>query len=354
MKLNLSTVDIPGLNCPNGLSSYRESQPAREERMRAFWNAPENRQIWKVGKLLSQKHERKTLAQYVISEGIELDKISINGNTLPLEPGFKLSLDSILNWGCPACHSAHGSGVWPSTSVNAGNLERCEFYYNPETRLLFTISKTCWDDYVEKLGAVSRFVEVPSTTQKISAESSSQSDLVSEAAINHLVPAVGRDASMLPSLDTPPVPPLPKAVRPPPATPGKLRELTNAGLYTKGLAKQASAAIPRLLNRFESYQKECARQGCASCLLMAGGEPPFILDQVRCREWNDAANELNDYFRKFGRIVDPADVRRTVANHFRGLGFRVNLIPDPHQVRISHLGWLFRWFMPRDTVQVIW
>ena len=110
MKLNLSTVDIPGLNSPSGLSSYRESQPAREERMRAFWNDPKNRQIWRVGKLLSQKHEGKTLAQYVISEGIELDEISINGNTLPLEPGFKLSLDSILNWGCPACHSAHGSG----------------------------------------------------------------------------------------------------------------------------------------------------------------------------------------------------------------------------------------------------
>lgn len=56
-------------------------------------------------------------------------------------------------WGCKACHSAHGSGVYPSREVSAKLLRKNKFFYNPATRELFTISDSCWVDYVTALGA---------------------------------------------------------------------------------------------------------------------------------------------------------------------------------------------------------
>lgn len=151
MKVNLSTVDIGGRNCGGGLDSSRESQPARVDRMKAFWARPENATIYRVGRVLAnQADATRSIAEVLAGgEDVELEAVTIEGKVLPLQEGFTLSLAKLPQaWGCPACHSAHGSGVWPSTSVNAGNLETCEFYYNPQTRLLFTISKTCWRDYV--------------------------------------------------------------------------------------------------------------------------------------------------------------------------------------------------------------
>jgi hypothetical protein len=145
---------------------------------------------------------------------------------------------------------------------------------------LFTISNTCWLNYVEQLGVATRFVDRSSIPLKAAeTEARLESGLVSDGVTNHLAPAGGTQAAMPQSLNSSPVPPVPSPDRPP-ATPGELRDLANAGLYTKGLARQASAALPGLLKSFESYQKECARQEFGSCLLMAGKEPPFILDCV--------------------------------------------------------------------------
>jgi hypothetical protein len=39
--------------------------------MKAIWDSPENQQLWKVGKLLSEKRDGKTLAEHLINEVIE-------------------------------------------------------------------------------------------------------------------------------------------------------------------------------------------------------------------------------------------------------------------------------------------
>jgi hypothetical protein len=173
--------------------------------MKAFWAKPENATIYRAGRVLANQADATRTVAEVLGGGedVELETVTIEGKVLPLQEGFTLSLANLpQTWGSPACHSAHGSGVWPSTSVNARNLERCEFYYNPETKLLFTISKTCWRDYVEKLRVVSRFVEVPLTIPIKVAETKTgnEPDLVSERVTNHLAPAVGRDAPITSSL----------------------------------------------------------------------------------------------------------------------------------------------------------
>jgi len=66
---------------------------------------------------------------------------------LPLQNGTAISLDTMNEWGCPYCGSAHGSGKHPSGWISARNLAKNVFYYNPETCRVFTISKTCLDEY---------------------------------------------------------------------------------------------------------------------------------------------------------------------------------------------------------------
>ena len=87
-------------------------------------------------------------------EEIEMDVIRLDGQVLTLQPGFKLSLANMpRTWGCKACHSAHGSGVYPSRDVSAKLLRKNKFFYNPATKELFTISDSCWGDYVVGVGA---------------------------------------------------------------------------------------------------------------------------------------------------------------------------------------------------------
>jgi hypothetical protein len=133
--------------------------------MKNFWAQPENNRIYKIGKFLTIVLDGNTLAQRLAArEEIPIEYITLdNGLVVPLEPGFKLSLMSIAKWGCPACNSAHGSGVFPSREVDADGLARCEFYYNPATKRLFMISKTCWLKYVKALGFATeeQFIDVP-------------------------------------------------------------------------------------------------------------------------------------------------------------------------------------------------
>jgi hypothetical protein len=162
MKLQtLETMKIAAPGKSGGKSN--EDRKGREVRMRNFWSHGDNAQIFNLGKLLSINVEGKTLAELLVQgQELELSNITaVNGVVLPLQPNFKLSLKTLAVWGCPACRSAHGSGVYPSRETDAELLAANPFYYNPKTKALFTISRTCWGDYVKGLGAATRFVEVP-------------------------------------------------------------------------------------------------------------------------------------------------------------------------------------------------
>ncbi len=116
--------------------NYKESRQARIERTLAGTGP-----LWQVGKLLTAVKDGKTLAQR-LAEGEEIGRNALDfPHELPEQ--FNLSLQSISLWGCPFCGSAHGSGVGVSRSVNIAALEGNQFYYNPLTRQLFTISTTC-------------------------------------------------------------------------------------------------------------------------------------------------------------------------------------------------------------------
>lgn len=114
----------------------KESRQARIERTLAGTGP-----LLQVGKLLTQIKDGKTLA-HRLAEGEEIGCDALNFPH-PLPEQFSLSLRSISVWGCPFCGTAHGSGVGISRSVNVPGLEGNQFYYNPLTQQLFTISATC-------------------------------------------------------------------------------------------------------------------------------------------------------------------------------------------------------------------
>lgn len=151
MKLNLVVV-APKATAANGQNEPRDQ---RENRMKAFWAAPENATIHPVGRLLAQSHAGKTLAQMLVDgESLEMDSVTVDGKVLPLQDGFTLSLNNVAQvWGCPACRSAHGSGTYPSREASAKLLAGNKFFYRPSDKALFVISETCWSDYVKALGA---------------------------------------------------------------------------------------------------------------------------------------------------------------------------------------------------------
>jgi hypothetical protein len=132
--------------------------------MRAFWKT--NPVVYKVGRFLAEEHEGMTLAAH-LAAGREFKNLPAimaeNGRVLPLQEGFTLSLKTLDIWGCPACESAHGSGVGQSGKVNVAALESCKFYYSPSTKKFFTISTTCWGKYVKALGYANDrvFAQVP-------------------------------------------------------------------------------------------------------------------------------------------------------------------------------------------------
>jgi hypothetical protein len=163
MKLNNFTVSTT--TTVQGAAQFGEKRDARVKRMKAFWADKQNSRIYVIGKLLAHSHDGKTLAAHLL-EGVEfeMDSINSNGRTLPLQAGFKLSLKTLSAWGCPVCKSAHGTGVHPSPKQDADLLSYCKFFYNPQTKSLFTISDNCWSDYVKGLGVVKQFTDVPTET----------------------------------------------------------------------------------------------------------------------------------------------------------------------------------------------
>jgi hypothetical protein len=158
MKLNNFNVN----SSPAKSGFTKEKRDARERRMRAFWASSENAIIWEVGRLLAHETSEGTLANLVLNgEVLEMDSLISNGRTLPLAQGFRISMSTINVWGCPVCQSAHGSGVGPSSEKNAVLFAKTKWYYNPKTKLLFTISETCWGSWVKAIGAAKQFHEVP-------------------------------------------------------------------------------------------------------------------------------------------------------------------------------------------------
>ena len=128
--------------------NYKESRQGRIERTLAGTGP-----LFQVGKLLAAVHNDKTLAQR-LAEGEEIGRDALNFQ-YSLHEQFRLSLQSISLWGCPFCGSAHGSGVGVSRSINVPSLESNQFYYNPLTQQLFTISATCLR---KQSGLAERFV----------------------------------------------------------------------------------------------------------------------------------------------------------------------------------------------------
>ena len=160
MKLHTVKVIAPRKKISAG--TQNEKAPARKARMVAYWKDSKNAVLYSVGNILAMPVDvsGKTIAQ-VIADGkteVELDSLTLaSGQVLDLKPGYKFSLRDMRDWRCPACHSAHGSGVYPSKQVNSDLLADANaFYYNPKTRDLFTISTSCWGSYVKALGAATR------------------------------------------------------------------------------------------------------------------------------------------------------------------------------------------------------
>jgi len=322
--------------------SSKESRSARMNRMRAFWAAPENHELFTIGELLAEKDEGRTIAERIVAgEDIPIETISVNGSALPLAAGFRLSLNSISSWACPACHSAHGSGIFPSRDTNTAGLERCKFYYNPRTRCIFTISNTCWRRYVEELGVRDQFIDVPASFQPPVTEpdrAGVENRNGPDSGTNEPRPDAHDGLPSLPNRESSP-------------RPDQLAKLADAGVYIKGLERQAAHALPVLLSKLERYLQVCAHRGYRSALLISGKGSPFFTDVVRCSEWTEVEVAISAYFRDYERVVDADHTRRQIVDHFRSLGFRVEQIVDSHRAQGN---WLLRLLLPRDTVRVSW
>jgi hypothetical protein len=164
--MKLTKLEVTGISTPKAITGKpSEDRKAREARMKLFWADKGNATLYNIGRLLAVNVQGKTLAERLVNgEEFEMESIqTVNGQVLPLVPGFKLSLKTLSVWGCPACRSAHGSGVYPSREADVDLLTENKFFYNPVSRSLFTISSTCWGDYVKAIGAATkeRFIEVP-------------------------------------------------------------------------------------------------------------------------------------------------------------------------------------------------
>lgn len=157
-----------------------EDRTTREARMRSFWADPSNAVLYPAGKVLAivaepatKNKAARTVADILASgESVEMNAITIDGVTLPLADGFELSIANCFQtWGCPACHSAHGSGIAPSRKVDTILLATCKFFYRPSDKTLFTISSTCWGDYVQALNACSpkRFISPKQDPSRVKA-----------------------------------------------------------------------------------------------------------------------------------------------------------------------------------------
>ena len=82
----------------------------------------------------------------------ETEVTTVEGVTLPLAPGFTISLSNLKTWACPFCDSAHGTGVGSSNNGDgtpkATALTSNVFYYVTKTQTVRVISKSCYSNWV--------------------------------------------------------------------------------------------------------------------------------------------------------------------------------------------------------------
>lgn len=168
--MKVTSIQAVGAGKGNNGAFGGEKKAQRIARMRAYWKQPVNASLIPVGRILSAKASAtQSCADVIADKGtIELEAIlSTDGKTLPLASGFSMSLANIRTWGCPACHSAHGSGVAPSRDLDAENLATNDFFYRPADKTVITISDTCYRQYVKDLNETARFsVAAPAKASK--------------------------------------------------------------------------------------------------------------------------------------------------------------------------------------------
>lgn len=159
--MKLQTIQATATKTGTG-GRNNEDSDARLARMRAFWQDTSNAVLYPIGRLLALAVAGKTLAEHLLAgESIELETVTApNGVTLPLK-NTVLALKS-PTWLCPACKSAHGTGIAPSKKQKRSGLEQNEWYYNPATQTIFVISNTCRKVYCTDLGVTDkRFPAAP-------------------------------------------------------------------------------------------------------------------------------------------------------------------------------------------------
>jgi hypothetical protein len=159
LDVNFFITDVDVTSSTGAKAGKRETEEERVIRMKALLNSAEYKMLIPVGKLLARRHNSRTLAEHIVDGAtIPLKTITIQGKSYPLAEGFAINLQAAKDapqatpWLCPACTSAHGSGIRPSPGVSAKGLASNDWYYNPATKLLFVISDTCFDTYVRRAG----------------------------------------------------------------------------------------------------------------------------------------------------------------------------------------------------------
>jgi hypothetical protein len=156
-------IEVPDV--PTKAAAYPNDRIAKDTRIIAFWAMLINAMFFRVGKFLASPYKGATLAHALLrGESIgPITSISVKGVKLPLSNPLTLSMDTIKEWGCPFCGSAHGSGVAPSKlkHKDAGRLGHSNnWYYNVNTGRMHVISDTCHMRYVKGLEIVQGKVKV--------------------------------------------------------------------------------------------------------------------------------------------------------------------------------------------------
>jgi len=131
---------------------HGESQDARKRRMIHHWGLQENTVIYPVGTLISEASAKSILeGTPVMIEGVRINRI-----VYPVA-NQRIGLANINEWGCPVCHSAHGTGVAPSPRKSVELLAGSKWFYNPTTQAIFTISASCWGSWVVGINCTGNF-----------------------------------------------------------------------------------------------------------------------------------------------------------------------------------------------------
>lgn len=202
-KVNAGNVGTVSGGKRSGKSVRGEAQDVRDARIDRFWQNPINAILIPVGKLFAESdHQGGILADHIASgASFGIPEVNADGITLYARPQvFSLAtMDLEGEWGCLGCGSAHGSGVTPSKGKpKSKGLATNLFYYRPYDGAVFTISKSCWDEYVRDRGMATdaRFCDVRAYLRQ-GGKLLSPSDFAVEAltgAVADAVTALGADA----------------------------------------------------------------------------------------------------------------------------------------------------------------